>query len=266
MYCYFNGAYLKESEAAISIHTLGVQRGFGIFDFLRGRNGNPTFLDDHLDRFDRSQAFLGLSHLIEKDEIRNIIHTLQEMNGFAESTFKLMLLGDGDESEPILRPLFYIANTDISARQNPPSANVILHEYLREYPLIKSVNYLTSNHLHRAKAEAKAVDVIYHKDGTVSEASRSNVFVVKDGELLTPSENILMGVTRKNVLSLAKSMMTVSEQGVSVDMLKSADEVFITSTLKEVLPIVSIDGNKVGEGRIGAYTKQIQQAFSDLLR
>ena len=265
MYCYFNGVYLKELEASIPIHTLGVQRGFGIFDLFRGRNGNPVFLEDHLDRFDRSQAFLGLDQLIAKNEIRNAIHTLQEMNGFKESTFKLMLLGDGDESEPMLKPLFYIINSDVSSLRNPPSANVILYEYLREYPSIKSVNYLTSTHLHRKKVEARAIDVVYHSDGAVSEASRSNVFMVKDGELFTPSENILLGVTRKNVLSFAKSITQVSVQDISVDMLKSADEVFITSTLKEVLPIVSIDGTKVGEGRIGAYTNKIQQAFSDLL-
>ncbi len=264
-YCYFKGEVIDESKASISIHNLGLQRGFGIFDLFRGRNQKPTFMEDHLERFHRSQTFLGLDRLIHKDEIREAVGQLQKVNGFQHSTFRLMLLADGSESEAILKPLFYITNSDISNYQNPETGKVILYEYLREYPTIKSINYLTSNYLHQAKKKANAIDVIYHNNGIISEASRSNVFVIKDGELLTPSENILEGITRKNILKFTENILPLSVQPVSLDELKQADEVFISSTLKEVMPIVEIDGNKVGEGLIGNYTKQIQQGFLDLL-
>lgn len=264
-YCYYNGEVVDESKASISIHNLGLQRGFGIFDLFRGRNQEPTFIEDHLDRFHRSQAFLGLDRLIDKDEIREAVSQLQKVNGFQDSTFRLMLLADGSESEAVLKSLFYITNSDISNHQNPETGKVILHNYLREYPTIKSINYLTSNYLHRAKKKANAIDVIYHDNGIISEASRSNVFIVKDGVLLTPSENILEGITRKNILTFAENILPVSVQPVSLEALSQADEVFISSTLKEVMPIVEIDGSKVGEGVFGNYTKQIQQGFLDLL-
>lgn len=263
-YCYFDGALLEESEVSISIHNLGLQRGFGIFDLFRGRNGRPTFMEDHLDRFDRSQHFLGLSQVISKEEIRDAVLGLQEWNGFQDSTFRLMLLGDGDESADVLKPLFYITNRDYAV-VNPISSNVITYEYVREYPEIKTINYLTSNYLHRQKRKAGAADVLYHKGGLVSEASRSNVFMVKDGVLITPKSHILEGITRKHILKAAPGILPVQIEDVSLADLLSADEVFITSTLKEIMPIVKIDTKKIGAGRIGTYTRQLQEAFLELL-
>ncbi|MEQ9467262.1 MAG: aminotransferase class IV [Ekhidna sp.] len=264
-YCYFDGALLEESKAHISIHNLGLQRGFGIFDLFRGRSGKPVFMEDHLDRFDRSQAFLGLDRIISKEEIRDAVNGLQEWNGFRESAYRLMLLGDGSEAEARLKPLFYITQTDLSLHTNPDSAGVILYEYVREYPTIKSINYLTSNHLHRRKMEASAVDVIYHSNGLISEASRSNVFIVKDGAVKTPGENILEGITRKHVLSFCGEIAPCEVGDVTLDEFLEADEIFISSTLKEILPIVSVDRNRVGDGRTGAITDQIRERFLDYL-
>ena len=260
-YCYFDGALLEESKAHISIHNLGVQRGFGIFDLFRGRKGKPVFMEDHLDRFDRSQAFLGLDRIISKEEIRDAVDGLQEWNGFQESAFRLMLLGDGSEAEKRLKPLFYITHTDLSSHTNPESAGVILHEYVREYPQIKSINYLTSNHLHRRKMEASAVDVIYHSNGLISEASRSNVFVVKDGVIKTPAENILEGITRKQVLGFCQEIAPCEIGDVTLAEFMGADEIFISSTLKEILPVVNVDGTRIGDGRTGTITDQIREHF-----
>lgn len=264
-YCYFKGEVVDESKSSISIHNVGVQRGFGVFDLFRGRNSKPTFMEDHLDRFDRSQQFLGLDWLIEKEEIREAVDALQRKNGFKESTFKLMLLGDGSEAEKTLKPFFYITNPDLTIHRNPESAAIILHEYLREYPEIKSINYLTSNYLHRKRMKANAIDIIYHKCGQISEASRSNVFVVRDGEMITPKSNILAGITRKNILAIANDIAKIHVQELALDDFKSADEIFITSTLKEVLPIVEVDGVKVGDGRIGSISTQVIKRFSDHL-
>lgn len=264
-YCYFNGELIDESKASISIHSVGVQRGFGIFDLFRGRNGKPVFMEDHLDRFDRSQQFLGLDHLITKEEIRQAVADLQLKNGFLESSFKLMLLGDGSEADYALKPFFYITNSDLSNHTNPETASIILHEYLREYPEIKSINYLTSNYLHRKRMKANAVDVIYHKKGLISEASRSNVFVVVDGAMITPKHNILAGITRKNILEMADNIAPIHVQNLTVDDFKSANEIFITSTLKEVLPIAEVDGVKIGDGRVGPITRKIKERFTNHL-
>ncbi|GAB4228896.1 MAG: hypothetical protein Tsb0034_00290 [Ekhidna sp.] len=222
-------------------------------------------MEDHLERFERGQTFLGFGRKISKDEIKEAIAGLQEWNGFESSTFRLMLIADGNESGQLLDSLFYITNTDIANHETPPMASLITHEYLREYPEIKSINYLTSNLLHSKKAKANAIDVLYHRNGQVSEASRSNVFMVKDGVLITPSRNILHGITRKNVLKFSSDLMETQVRDVSLKEVMNADEVFLTSTLKEVLPIVQIDKKKIGSGQIGRYTLKIQRRFLDHL-
>ena len=79
---YLNGKFVRKEEALMPIDTTGALRAYGIFDFLRIRNGKPTFLEDHLNRFDRSQKFLELSKLISKEEIRNVVHELQKLNNW----------------------------------------------------------------------------------------------------------------------------------------------------------------------------------------
>lgn len=264
-YCYFQGSVIDESKASLSIHNLGVLRGFGVFDLFRMRNGKYTFLQDHLNRFERSQKFMGLSHLISQDEIKEAIDTLKDWNNFPDSAFKLVVLGDGDENDPKLSPLFYILHMNLAKHDPPPFARVILHDYVREYPLIKSLNYFTGNLVHRKRTMARAVDVIYHKNGLVSEASRSNVFIVKEGRLLTPAKNILEGVTRKNVLKIAPEIIETQIGEVTVEDLKTAEEVFICSTLKEICPLVEIDGKQIGKGKVGHTTRKISQLFQELV-
>lgn len=265
-YCYFNGSIVDEKEASLSVHHIGVVRGFGVFDFFRMRNKKYCFLEDHLDRFERSQQFMGLSSIIPKEEIREALDMLKDWNGISDAGFKLVLLGDGDETGSELNPFLYITQSDLSNHTKLPFASVILHEYLREYPHIKTTNYLTSNLLHKKRVAAGAIDVIYHHNDLVSEASRSNLFIVKDGSLFTPASNILHGVTRKQVLQLCEGVINVSVQDISVSEMLTADEVFITSTLKEICPIVEIDGKSIGSGKVGPLTRKVSAMFQQLIQ
>lgn len=264
-YCYFNGGIVDEKEVGISIHNLGVHRGFGVFDFFRMRNGRYSFLQEHLDRFEQSQRFMELSHIIEQDEIREAVDTLKDWNGFTDAGFRLMLLADGKDLDPKLSPLFFILQSDLSSYQPPPYASVILHEYMREYPKIKTINYFTSNLLHRKIMKAGAIDVIYHKDNLVNEASRSNVFIIKDGVFKTPAANILEGITRKQALEIISQIGSVEVTDVTVDDFLTADEIFICSTLKEICPIVEVDGSPVGSGKVGPLSARIGQLFQQKL-
>lgn len=261
-FCYFNGELVAEDQASISIHNLGLHRSFGIFDFFRARNGKPTFFEDYLDRFDHSQKSLALGKLISKDEVREAVNMLLRENGFENSSFKLILLGVGSDTDDSLEPLFYIINTPHEGNVDIQTGNLISHEYVRENPLIKNLNYFTSYQLHQKKMEAKAVDVLYHKDGKVSEASRSNVFIVKNNTVLTPSERILHGITRKHVL-LMMEQNAIGHQVIdfSLEDLLTADEVFLTSTIKEIMPIVKIDDRVIGNGTPGPVTTDLWNQF-----
>lgn len=264
-YCYFNGSCLEEANASLPIHTLGVQRGFGVFDLFRTRNVAPTFFEDHLTRFEKSQRFLDLKQLITRDEVESATRALQEKNQYLDSTFKLMLLGSGSEAEEQLVPFFYIANTPLEVDKMPKTGNLITHEYVREFPEIKSINYFTSNMLHRKKHAAGAIDVLYHTNGIISEASRSNIFVVKNGSISTPEKNILAGITRKHILKIAERDFRIEVRDVSMDEVMTADEVFISSTLKEVMPILKIDDQEIGDGS-GPITSKLSSQFHEYLK
>ncbi len=264
-YCYFKGEIIDESKAGLSINTIGLLRGFGVFDIFRSRNEKPAFMEDHLTRFDQSQKILNLSNTISPTEIRQAVHDLQQKNKFKESIFRLMLLGDGDENEEFLNPLFYITNINITGIKQPSTANLITYEYKREFPKIKSINYLTSTILHQKKKDADAIDVLYHSNGIVTEASRSNIFMIKNGILMTPSKNILEGITRKKILMFASEILPLEIKDITLEEIMDADEVFLTSSLKEVMAITSIDTKKIGNGQAGAFTLKIKQAFLELV-
>ncbi|MEM0938850.1 MAG: aminotransferase class IV [Bacteroidota bacterium] len=262
-YCYFQGNVVKESEVSFPIDNLGITRGFGVFDFFRMRKGNYCFLQDHLDRFERSQKFIQLSATISQDEIREAINTLTARNKYKDAGFKLFLFGDGKETDKELSTLFYITHMNLSNYTSVPYAGVILHEYVREYAEIKSVNYFTSNLLHYKRMKAGAIDVVYYKNNEISEASRSNIFIVKDGILSTPKDHILEGVTRKSVLQFAPQVIETRIGPISVQDLKQADEAFICSTLKEICPVVEIDEEPIGNGKVGPITQKIIRLFQE---
>ncbi|MEP1096168.1 MAG: aminotransferase class IV [Cyclobacteriaceae bacterium] len=262
-FCYFNGELVDEAEASISIHNLGVHRGFGIFDFFRAKNGTPTFFEDYLDRFDNSQRFLDLSRHISKEEVQSAVGILLEKNGFANSSLKLMLLGDGIDADDAIRPLFFIINAPFEEAEGIPEANLILEDYVRENPMIKSINYFTSYQVHQRKKKYEALDVLYHKNGIVSEASRSNVFIVKEGVLMTPEKNILHGITRKHLLEIAEGVIEARIKDITVEDVLGADEVFISGTIKEVMPVLKIDDHIIGNGRPGSETIRLHNLFKE---
>ena len=258
---YLNGEFVTEEKAVLPVTQTGIQRAYGIFDLFRSVNGVPRFLDDYLDRFERSQKFLNLNRLIEREEIKTAVSELQERNQFKHGTFKIVLLGDGaDEPGVHYEPHLSIINSEIFPERKPTALEVITHEYVREHPEIKSLNYFTSYSLHRKRIAMNAGEVVYHKDGEISEASRCNVFAIKDGTLLTPNKNILQGITRKHVLQIAREIMPVEEGMLSLETFMNADELFATSTIKDVMPIAKVNEHSI-KARSG-YVKRLQRAFT----
>jgi D-alanine transaminase/branched-chain amino acid aminotransferase len=114
--------------------------------------------------------------------------------------------------------------------------------------------------------ERNADEVLYQRDGLVSECPRSNFFIVtRDGELATPAENILKGVIRGKVLQLARESYAVIQRPVTLDDIRDAREAFITSTTKHIIPVVQVDGRAVGDGGPGGITRQLRQALDGMV-
>lgn len=262
--CYLNGEFVQLKNAMIPATNLGLHRGLGIFDLFRSRDAKPSFLEDYLARFENSQKFLNLGRVIPKDDIRSIVGELQSRNAFSESIFKMVLIAEGEESDELFEPFFFIINKELPTDLKPKPSKLITHEYHREYPDVKSLNYMASFKLQQKRVSQGAIDVLYHKDGLVSETSRSNVFVVKDGVIKT-ADDVLQGITRKHLIEGIDHETAVIVGPVTTDELFSADEVFITSTIKEVMPIVQIDDHVIGNGQTGVVTKQLQDTFLEIV-
>ena len=134
-------------------------------------------------------------------------------------------------------------------------------EYVRPIADIKTTNYaLAVWHSAQWKKQG-AEDVLYHMNGFISESSRSNFFIVKDGELITPSEHILLGITRKNLIKIAGQ---VTIRPISLQEVWDADEAFICSTTKVLLPVTQIDDRTIGNGKPGPISVSLLEKFKEL--
>ncbi|PIQ21491.1 MAG: hypothetical protein COW65_08740 [Cytophagales bacterium CG18_big_fil_WC_8_21_14_2_50_42_9] len=127
------------------------------------------------------------------------------------------------------------------------------------------MNYVTGIRLQQQIKEQGADDVLYHQNGVVTEFPRSNFFIVTpDNRVLTPPEDILKGITRKNVLELAGKKYQAEEGIVTLADIAQAKEAFTTSTTKRILPIVQVDGQLIGNGKPGVITLALLQDLIDL--
>jgi D-alanine transaminase/branched-chain amino acid aminotransferase len=143
--------------------------------------------------------------------------------------------------------------------------SIILHEYMRDLPKIKSTNYLMAIWLRDKLKQQKADDVLYVKDNVALEFPRANVFAVtKAGTVVTPEENVLNGITRMMVLQLAEKKYSVEIRPLTVEELYNAAEVFLTSTTRRILPVLKINDQIISEGKPGAITLDLYNSFLKL--
>jgi branched-subunit amino acid aminotransferase/4-amino-4-deoxychorismate lyase len=272
MYCYINGQLYPQAEASLGVADLALLRGFGIFDYFVFEDQRPRFLDDYLDRFTRSALKMHLELPISREELAQEIHRLIRQNGQEKGGIRLLLTGGYTENgfTPIT-PNLLILQYPFSmppAEQYEHGARIMTHPYQRELPTVKTINYLRGIWLIPELKAQQADYVLYHDGRYVRESDRSNFFLVtREGQLVTPAEQVLLGITRMKLLALARSMgIPTTEREVALAELEQAQECFISSSLKGALPITSIDGKAVGDGKPGPISRQLQQAFLDLVQ
>lgn len=266
---YLNDKFLENDEAVLHVSDLSMQRGYAVFDFFRTRNGVPLFVADHLDRFYASAISLHLIVRKKNGELATIIHELIKRSSLSEAGIRIMLTGgySSDNYHPAEPNLLITCNPVETATQADfeKGYSIIIHEYQRELPNVKSINYLMAVWLQPLMKEKQVDDILYFRNGIISEFPRSNVFIItKDNKLVTPAHNILAGVTRKNVMALAAEKMAVEERDITTEELMNAAEVFLTSTTKRILPIVKIDNKIIGDGKPGKMTTMLYEAFLEL--
>src|SRR2546423_9845090 len=242
---FINGEFVPDESALIHFRDLAILRGYGIFDFFKVVNKEPVYLDDHLERFLFSAKTMRLP-IQPKEELKEIIHQLIQKHSIPDYGIRMTLTGgyslDGYQPD---NPNFIIAThffEPVKKEQFEQGIKLITYSHQRQLPRVKSIDYLMAVWLQPVIAEKGAYDVLYHQNGIITECPRSNIFMItKDEKIVTPSENILNGITRKKIIEKASIYFEVEERLISLKELYSASEVFISSTTKSVLPVNQID-------------------------
>lgn len=269
MVAYLNNQFIEENKAVIGVNDIAIQRGYGMFDYFRTSDYHPLFIDDYLDRFFNSASLLRLKSPHSKEKIKTIIDEMIRRNNVADAGFRLILTGGySTDNFEIGEPNFIILQQPVSlpsAAQFQKGYSIVLHEFQRDVPYAKSINYLRSIYLLDEIREKKANDVLYHKDNCILELPRANIFIInKDGGVVTPLLNVLPGITRKRVLEIADKVYKVEERNITINELKKATEVFITSTTKRILPVLKIDNKPVGDGKPGLITTALLDLYVEM--
>lgn len=271
-YCYLNGRFVAVNKAQVSVFDLGLLRGFAVFDFLRAYNGQLFMIDEHLMRLEKSARQLNLKIPYTKKEIKNIIARLLQKNKLKEAGIRIVITGGKSEdgiSYNFHSPTFFIlAHTPPSnlSAMYQVGAKLITYEHQREVPQAKTTNYLTLLKLQNLKKKNDAAEILYIAGGCILEGATSNFFIFKGDTLITPKDNILFGTRRKLVLELARSKFDIEERPIKLEEMNEATEAFITSSFRDILPVVKIDNTKISNGKVGQNTKKLMNIFNQYVK
>jgi branched-chain amino acid aminotransferase len=268
---YIDGEFVRSDDAAIPVDDLAILRGYGVFDFLRTYGGRPFDLGAHLRRLERSARLIHLDLPVSLDEIRRITLETLERNGYPESNVRLVLTGGTSEDNitPNGGSRLLVMVTPLKPQPEEwyrDGLKVILNYTERYLPQAKTINYIPAIiALKQAKAQ-DAVDAIYvDKNGHALEGTTTNLFAFFGDRLVTPGQGILLGITRQAVLELASDRFQVDVTDLPVSDLLRADEVFITSSNKEICPVRQIDDRVIGQGVPGPNTRFLMEHFAQMV-
>ncbi len=266
---YFNGEISPLDTTLFKSNDLGILRGYGMFDYFRTYNGIPFRWDDYWQRFENSAKLLKLPLPLNQEEATEILADLHSLSGEKEVAFRFVLTGGyAPDSVSVVKPNFLI-RTEPLPQDNPAGLlkgiKVLPYQYVRDLPEIKTTNYVHMVLMADEMKKQGASDLLFYKDGEISELTRSNFFIFKGDTLITSDTNILRGITRKVVLELAKTHFKVEVRPLLFSELETADEAFTTSSTKWVMPIVQIGDNLIGDGKAGKRTLSLQDLFKKVV-
>ena len=266
---------IVERKDCINIEDRGYQFGDGIYEVIGVYDGKPLLLAEHLERLTRSAREVQLTLPSSIADFKKRLEELVTINGLKEGIIYMQVSRGAaprwhqfptDDISPVT--IAYTRPEQRMTNIEDQGATAILTEDIRWLRCdIKTLNLLPNVLAKQKAVEHHAIEAILHRGETVTEASASNVFIVKDGELYTHPANsyILNGITRKKVQQICKEQaLHLHEETYTVTDLLEADEVFITATKLDIVPILKIDESIIGTGSPGEITKRIVKAFRSL--
>lgn len=270
---YLDGEFLPTQEARVSVLDRGFLFGDGVYEVVPVYGGHLLRLDQHLDRFEASLGAVGIADPYPRERWVALFDELVKRAGPGDHSVYLQVTRGTDVRRdhmypPDLRPTVFAMTSPLSA---PPSEqlarglSVCLLEDIRwDRCDIKAITLLANVMLRQAARETGADDAVLMRHGDVLEGTASSVFMVRDGVLTTPpkSAHLLPGVTRDLVLELAEANgLPWREAAIQETALRQADEIWLTSSTREVMPVTRLDGRSVGEGLPGPIWQQMHEWY-----
>lgn len=279
---YLDGRFVEKSKAVVSVFDHGLLYGDGVFEGIRAYRGSVFRLVDHINRLYDSAKSIKMKIPLTKHELTEAVLETLRKNNLRDAYIRLVVTrGSGDLGvDPSLCkvPTVFIVAEPVSTvltGKEPKVVNLIVSGIRRDSVdatthEAKTLNYMNSI-LAKLEANNAGADdaVLLDRRGFVSEASATNLFIVKDGKVSTPSSaaGILHGITRKRIIRLCSDLgLDVEERDVTPFELVTADEVFLAGTKAEILAVGSIGGIKVGAGGAGPLTRKLLEEFGRIVK
>jgi len=283
-YVWFDGKYVLTEKAQVPITTHAIHYGTSIFEGIRaywnGKNLYVFRLDEHVKRFRRSGQFYNISLNFSDKVITDAITGICRKNKIKESCYIRPFYFVGDyginlhvtEKAPTNVAIFTFLFGDLFDK-NGISAGVVSWRKFSDKSTPTQAkmggNYLNSI-IATQEAKRNGIDeaILLDHNENVSEAPGENIFIVRDGQLLTPSlaSSALEGITRDAVIKIARDLdIDVVEREIARSELVMSDEIFLTGTAAEITPIISMDSKKIGNGKPGVITKKLMQEYTDIV-
>ena len=282
-FVWFDGKLVRDVDAKVPVMTHAIHYGTSVFEGLRGywnsKNLNIFRLQDHIKRFRNSGKVYSIYLRFTDKEIANAIIQICKKNNVRESCY--------------IRPFYFVGKHGINlhvTENTPTHAAIVMFPFgelfnrngikagisswrrihdISTPPLAKmGGNYLNSI-LATQESKRNGYDeaILLDHLGNISEAPGENIFIIRDGKLLTPppSSSALEGITKNSVVTIAEDLgYQIVEREIPRTEIYFADEVFLTGTAAEISPVISIDGKRVGDGKVGKITENIRKIYSDI--
>ncbi len=260
-----NGEILPSVEASIPLSSIEYTYGFGVYESIRVTKGTVYFIDDHVERLMESAQAIDLEHPFDAAFVKKSILELVTKNEAETCNIKILLIG-GATSEKANLFILCLNPFFPDRKFYKEGADVITAHFERVFPHAKTLNMLQSYLAYRKAKRAGAYDaLLINRNGLIIEGTRTNFFCISGKTLYTPNEDdILLGVTRKAILKVAKDKgYTLEQKDISLIEISQYEGAFVTSTSSKIVPIKSIDGDTLPP--VPQSLKELMNAFDEFL-
>ena len=264
---YVDGQFVDEDKAVLSVNDMAVLRGYGIFDFMRTYNKKPFYLKAHIDRLYRSADHVGLQVSCTREKLFGIVMETLARNDYEESNVRIVFTGgiSPDSVTPAHNGKLMVMVTpmhNFPDRWYERGVKIITSRVERYIPEAKSTNYMNAVLTLQDAKKAGAVESVYvDRQGRVLEGTTTNIFLLIEDRWVTSDRGILKGITRAVVIDLMNEEIELRDldQG-DID---RSEEILITASNKEVVPVIQVDHRIIGTGKPGEKTRRIMELFKE---